>query len=87
MHYLTPNEKGEILQLRQQGCHIKEIARRMGVCEATISKVVKGTLVVRKKKNFPERNNHETRPFKEEDFSTYPDNAFFQHVRIWDFIG
>lgn len=88
MRYLAATEVEEIKQLRAANSRIKDIARRFGVCEGTISNIVNGKTGART----PKKNRRYLRiplepAFEIQDFSTLPDHILFKHVRVWDFIG
>lgn len=89
MRYLRQEEVEEVAKLRAQGCLIKDIARKFSVCEATVSNIVRGKYAPRRRKQVETtlRSPYAPLDFKEENFSSLPDDVLFQHVREWDFIG
>lgn len=89
MRYLRQHEIDELIKLRDEGSKIKDIAKRFDVCEATVSNIVRGKYAPRRRKQVEVtlRSPYSPLDFKEEDFSSLPDDVLFQHVREWDFIG
>lgn len=89
MRYLKQREVDEIKKLREEKVMIKDIAKRFLVCEATISNVVNGKTPPRKIKSVGSaiRSPYDPIEFKEEVFSTLPNDVFFQHGKAKDFIG
>ena len=90
-HYLSPEDETAILSLRAEGKVMKDIAKKFGICQATVSNVVNGKHKIRSKSNrrracAPATPPREM-PTPVQDFSLLPDHVLFKHVRIWDFIG
>lgn len=89
MRYLKQEDIDKVKELRNSGWSMIRIARQFDVCQATVSNILRGKTQPRRRKKLgrPARDPYAPVDFKEEDLSAYPDDAYFQHVRIWDFIG
>lgn len=90
-HYLSPEEETGILKMREEGCKMETIAKKFGICQGTVSKVVNGKHRIRGEKK-RRRACAPSHPIPDpvtevQDFSNLPDHVLFQHVREWDFIG
>lgn len=92
-HYLSPEEEAAILSMREEGNKMETIARKFGICQATVSNVINGKHKVRGKQNRrrgcgPRRPERElVTEEAEQVFVDLPDDVLFQHVRLWDYIG
>lgn len=75
----------------EEGLSIKDIAKKFGVCTATVSNIVNGKTVPRGanklRKPLPNRATIEANEVQFQDYSTLPDEVLFQHVRECNFIG
>lgn len=90
--YLREGQYEEIIQLRRdQGMMVKDLAKKYGVCDATISNICKGTAVPRGGNKIikppPSRKIPDACEIEFVDFSILPDHVLFQHVREYNFIG
>jgi predicted transcriptional regulator len=89
MRHLRADEVEELKKLREEGWMIKNLAKHFGICTATVSNIMAGKTDPAKKKPAKQRvpKSSGIREFEEVNFKTLPNDALFQHVRIWDFIG
>jgi hypothetical protein len=89
--YLSPEEGTAIIAMRAEGKGLKDIAKKFGICQATVSNIINGRHRVRGKSNrrracAPPRPHCEPEP-DVQDFSQLPDDVLFKHVKPWDYIG
>jgi IS30 family transposase len=84
--YLSPEEHAEIHRLHAEKVSQQMIARKFGICEATVSNIVHGRSRPRKPPLYRRVTSTPPEP-QEQDFSQLPDDVLFKHVREWDFIG
>jgi transcriptional regulator with XRE-family HTH domain len=95
MRYIRQQDAEEIVKLHQdEGWLMKDLAKKYGISEATVSNYIHGRTTPRfmkrragRPKVIPVTKTYASPDFKEEDFSELPDHVLFQHVRECNFIG